>query len=59
MEWEVILALVLGIPLMLSTQIYLWYLIIGGTCEAINEAWEKRAAREVRGAKTQPLGTRH
>jgi len=59
MEWEVILALVLGIPLMLATQIYLWHLIIGGTCEAINEAREKRAARAVRGAKTQPLGSGH
>lgn len=52
MEWEVILALVLGIPLMLFTQIYLWYLIIGGIREAIKEARKKRAAREVSQAKT-------
>ena len=52
MEWEVILALVLGVPLMLFTQIYLWYLIIGGIHEAIKERREKRAAREVSRAKT-------
>ena len=59
MEWQVILALVLGIPLMTLTQIYLWYLIIGGIREAIKEARVKRAAHEVREAKTQPLRTLH
>jgi len=59
MEWQVILALVLGIPLMTLTQIYLWYLIIGGIHDAIKEARGKRAAREVRRVKTQPLGTGH
>jgi len=38
MEWHIILALVLGIPLMLATHVYLWYLIIGGIREAIKEA---------------------
>lgn len=58
MEWQFILALVLGIPLMLFTHIYMWYLIIDGIYALIKEVREKKAARGVRGAKSQPIGAR-
>jgi hypothetical protein len=52
MEWQVILALVLGVPLMVATYVYLWYSIISGINAAIKEARERRAARETREAQT-------
>ena len=42
MEWQGILALVLGIPFMLFTYVYLWYLIIDGVREAIKEALPRK-----------------
>ena len=57
MEWQVILALVLGIPLMLFTHVYLWYLILDGIYATIEEARGKRAGRGVRAARTQRVGT--
>ena len=44
MEWQVILALVLGVPIILSPAAYVWYLNIGGIYAAIRE---KKATREV------------
>ena len=46
MEWQVILALVLGIPVILFPSAYVWYLNIGGIYAAVRKAQEKRAARE-------------
>ncbi len=45
MEWQVILALVLAIPVMLIPVALIWYINIGGIYLAIKEAREKRAAR--------------
>ena len=45
MEWEVILALVLGIPVILFPAAYVWYLDIGGIIAAVRE--KGKAAREV------------
>jgi hypothetical protein len=56
MEWQFILALVLGVPLMVATYVYLWYFIISGINAAIKEARERRAARETR--KAQPVGAK-
>lgn len=52
MEWQVILALVLGIPIILFPAAYVWYLNIGGIYAAIKEAQRKRAAREEGSAAT-------
>jgi hypothetical protein len=46
MEWPVILALVLGIPIILFPAAYVWYLNIGGIYAAIRDARAKRAARK-------------
>ena len=37
MEWQVILALVLGIPIILFPAVYVWYLNIGGIVAAVRK----------------------
>ena len=46
MEWQIILALVLVIPIVLVPVAFVWYLNIGGAYTAIKEAREKRVARQ-------------
>ena len=46
MEWQMILALVLAIPIILFPAAFVWYLNIGGIYAAIKEARERRAVRE-------------
>ena len=47
MEWQVILALVLAIPIILFPAAFVWYLNVGGMYHAIAEARaRKRAARK-------------
>jgi hypothetical protein len=57
MEWPVILALALGIPIILFPAAYVWYLNLGGVYAAIKKARAKRLVREegveaARGEKT-------
>ena len=46
MEWQVILALVLAIPIMLIPVALIWYINLGGIYAAIKEARERRVAHE-------------
>ncbi|UCH42595.1 MAG: hypothetical protein JSW16_07245 [Dehalococcoidales bacterium] len=46
MQWELIVALVVAIPVILFPAAFVWYLNIGGAYAAFKEAREKRAARE-------------
>jgi len=47
MEWQVILALVLAIPVILIPVAFIWYLNIGAIAQVEREARRKRkAARE-------------
>ncbi len=46
MGWQVILALVLVIPVILIPVAFIWYLNIGGLHAVLKEAKEKRAASE-------------
>ena len=46
MQWEFIVALVLGVPVILFPVVFVWYLNIGGIYSAIKEARSKKAARE-------------
>ena len=48
MQWELIVALVIAIPIILFPAAYVWYLNIGGIYAAIKEARARRAAREVK-----------
>jgi hypothetical protein len=44
MQWELIIALVIAIPIILFPAAYIWYLNVGGIIAAIKEARVKRAA---------------
>lgn len=44
MDWQVILALVLAIPVLLIPVALIWYLNVGGTVAAIREARRAKAA---------------
>jgi hypothetical protein len=52
MQWELIVALVIAIPIILFPAAYVWYLNIGGIYAAIKEARARRAAREVKSDET-------
>ncbi|MFC1913816.1 hypothetical protein ACFLXF_00865 [Chloroflexota bacterium] len=43
MEWQIVVALAVAIPLILFPAAFVWYLNIGGIVHAVREA---RAARE-------------
>ncbi len=47
MQWELIVALVVAIPVILFPVAFVWYLNVGGIVHAIREA---RAAREKKAA---------
>lgn len=67
MQWEFIVALVLGIPVILFPVALVWYLNIGGIYAAIQNARKKRATREQviravveeHSGKTKPVGAEH
>jgi len=44
MQWELIVALVIAIPVILFPAAYVWYLNIGGILAAIRKARERRVA---------------
>ena len=46
MEWQIIVALVVAIPIVLFPVAFIWFLNIGGIYAAIKEARAKRAVRE-------------
>lgn len=45
MEWQVIVALIVAIPIILIPVALIWYINAGGIYLAIKEARERRAAR--------------
>jgi hypothetical protein len=46
MEWQIIVALTIAIPVILFPVAFIWYINIGGIILAIKEAKAKRAARK-------------
>ena len=48
MQWQIVIALVIAIPVILFPVAVIWYLNIGGIFTAIKEA---RARRGMRGSK--------
>ena len=46
MQWELIVALVIAIPIILFPAAFVWYLNVGGIYTAIKEGGERRVARE-------------
>ena len=48
MEWQIILALVLAIPVILIPAAFAWYLNVSGIFTVIRETRKRRIAREQR-----------
>lgn len=46
MEWQIIVALVIAIPIILFPAAFVWYLNIGGIYAAIKEARARRVAHQ-------------
>jgi len=46
MQWEFIVALVIGIPIILFPAAFVWYINIGGILTFIKERRARRVARE-------------
>ena len=45
MEWQLILALVLAIPIILFPVAFIWYINIGGLVQAVREARQAKATQ--------------
>ena len=46
MEWQIIVALVIAIPVILFPVALIWYINMGGIMTAIKAAWARRSAHE-------------
>ena len=46
MQWELVIALVIAIPIILFPAAFVWYLNIGGIYAAIKEARARRVVHE-------------
>jgi hypothetical protein len=46
MEWQMVVALVIAVPVILFPAAFVWYLNLGGIVHAMREARAARAARE-------------
>ena len=47
MQWELMVALVVAIPVILFPAAFVWYLNIGGIYAAVRETQRSRAARRL------------
>jgi hypothetical protein len=60
MEWQIIVALAIAIPIILFPVALIWYINIGGIYSAIKEARAQRATRKkgelISGQNTYQLG---
>ncbi|UCH50541.1 MAG: hypothetical protein JSV54_05840 [Chloroflexota bacterium] len=55
MEWQIIVALVVAIPIILLPIVFVWFITIGGMLTAAKEARARRAAREKGIKETAPV----
>ncbi len=46
MDWQIIVALVIAVPVVLFPVAFVWYLNLGGVYNAIKEARARRAVRQ-------------
>ena len=47
MEWQVIVALAIAIPIILLPAAFVWYLNIGGVVQTVREARARKVAEKV------------
>ncbi len=52
MEWQIVVALAVAVPVILFPAAFVWYLNLGGIYAAIKEARAKRVAQE-KGARVK------
>lgn len=55
MQWELIVALVIAVPVILFPVAYVWYINIGGVVAAVKQARAKRAVRQERTSPRKEL----
>ena len=46
MEWQIVIALIIAVPVILFPAAFVWYLNVGGIYTAIKEARARKVARE-------------
>ena len=46
MQWELVVALVIAIPVILFPAAFVWYLNLGGMVQAVREARQTRTAQK-------------
>ena len=46
MEWQLVIALVIAVPVILFPAAFVWYLNLGGLYAAVKEAKAKKVAQE-------------
>jgi len=46
MEWQLVVALVIAVPVILFPAAFVWYLNLGGLYAAVKEAKAKKVAQE-------------
>ena len=55
MEWQMVIALVVAIPVILFPAAFLWYLNLGGIYAAIKQARARKAARQKEARENVPV----
>lgn len=48
MEWQIIIALIIAIPIVLFPVAFIWYLNVGGIVAAVREARARRVTHKKR-----------
>ena len=59
MEWPIVVALVIAIPIVLIPAAYIWYLNVGGIYALMREARARRLHREKLAASVAPAESKH
>jgi hypothetical protein len=49
MKWELVIALIIAVPIILFPAAYVWYINIGGVFQAVKEFKARRLARQKAG----------
>ena len=55
MEWQIIVALVIAIPIILFPVALIWYINFGGIVAAFKRVRERRAVRENKGGLAEDI----
>lgn len=46
MEWQIIVALVIAVPIILMPVVFVWYMNMGGVLSAVREVRARRATQK-------------